>query len=125
MENFDLRKYLAEGKLFEEEVNTIPSNEMHQTMLSYIKPEFRDKYAKDYDKYFNFLKANSKPFSGPNRPQVWVKFLKDLVKNKVTTLDKLNTFSEKYNDGREGIEGLAGYLYKQGNVKQLIQIDNL
>lgn len=130
MDNFNLKTYLVENKLttnsrLNEAEGDTPSDGMHQVMLSYIKPEFRDKYEKDYNKYFNFLRANSKPSSGSNKPQVWVKFLKDLVKNKVTTLDKLNTFAEKYNDGREGIEGLAGYLYKQGNAKQLMQIDNL
>ena len=103
----------------------IPSDRMHQTMLSYIKPEFRDKYTKDYDDYFVFLRNKAKPLTGSNNPQFWVKFLKDLIKNKVVTIDTLNTFAEKYNDGRKGIEGLAGYLYKQGSPKILKMIDNL
>jgi hypothetical protein len=123
MSNFDLKKYLAEGKLFEE--NSSPSEEMHQTMLSYIKPEFRDSYPKNYDKYFIFLKSKSKPTTGSNKPDVWIKFLKDLIKNNVVSLDSLNNFSEKYNDGGKGIEGLAGYLYKQGTPSFLQKIDNL
>jgi len=129
MDNFDLKKFLAENRItknnqLNEEEGT-PSGGMHQVMLSYIKPEFRDKYTKDYDKYFIFLKNKAKPMTGSNNPQFWVKFLKDLIKNKVVTMDTLNTFAEKYNDGREGIEGLAGYLYKQGSPKFLKMIDNL
>lgn len=110
--------------LTEEEIST-PSDKMHQVIISYIKPEFRDSYSKNYDKYFIFLKNKSKPMTGSNKPEVWVKFLKDLVKNKAVSLDSLNTFAEKYNDGREGIEGLAGYLYKQGTPSFLQRIDNL
>ena len=116
-------KITKNNQLNEEEGT--PSGGMHQVMLSYIKPEFRDKYTKDYDKYFIFLKNKAKPMTGSNNPQVWVKFLKDLIKNKVVTMDALNTFAEKYNDGREGIEGLAGYLYKQGSPSFLKRIDNL
>lgn len=114
---------ITESQLNEEEGT--PSDGMHQVMLSYIKPEFRDTYPKDYNKFFTFLKTKSKPFKGPNKPQVWVAFLNNLIKNKVVTLDALNTLSKKYNDGREGIEGLAGYLYKQGNPTLLKTIDNL
>ena len=114
---------ITESQLNEEEGT--PSEGMHQVILSYIKPEFRDTYPKDYNKFFTFLKTKSKPIKGPNKPQVWVMFLNDLIKNKVVTLDALNTFSEKYNDGRKGIEGLAGYLYKQGSPTSLKTIDNL
>lgn len=119
-ENPNIRKITP----LEEETGT-PSDGMHQVMVSYIKPQFKDSYPKDYNKYFTFLKAKSKPFSGPNKPQVWVKFLTDLVKNKVVSLNDLLEFAKKYNDGRDGIEGLAGRLYKQGTPEMLKAIDNL
>ena len=109
-----------------EEKSGTPSEGMHNTLLSYIKQDARGTYPKDYNKYFTFLRAQAKPMSGPNKPQIWVKFLKDLVKNNAVSMDDLVVFSEKgYNDGKKGIEGLAGYLYKQGTPEILRKIDNL
>jgi len=109
-----------------EEKSGTPSEGMHNTLLSYIKQDARGTYPKDYNKYFTFLRAQAKPMSGPNKPQIWVKFLKDLVKNNTVSMDDLVVFSEKgYNDGKKGIEGLAGYLYKQGTPEILRKIDNL
>ena len=109
-----------------EEKSGTPSEGMHNTLLSYIKQDERGTYPKDYNKYFTFLRTQAKPMSGPNKPQIWVKFLKDLVKNNAVSIDDLVAFSEKgYNDGEKGIEGLAGYLYKQGTPEILRKIDNL
>lgn len=122
--DFDAKSTNVTVKKLEEETET-PSDGMHQVMLSYIKPEFKDSYPKDYNKYFSFLKAKSKPLSGPNKPQVWLKFLNDLIKNKVVSLNDLLEFSKKYTDGDDGIKGVAGRLYKQGNPDDLKTIDNL
>jgi len=111
--------------LNENELGT-PSEGMHNTLLSYIRQDARATYPKDYNKYFIFLRAQAKPMSGPNKPQIWMKFLKDLVKNKAVSMNDLIDFSEKgYNSGGPGLEGLATYLFKQGNPEILRKIDNL
>jgi len=131
-DNFDAKQWLVENKitfqsrLNEEEGSGIPSDGMHNVMLSYIRPDARDTYPKDYNKYFIFLRAQAKPMSGPNKPQIWMRFLKDLVKNKVVSMNDLIDFSEKgYNSGGPDLEGLATYLFKQGTPDIVQKIDNL
>jgi hypothetical protein len=131
-DNFDAKKWLVENKITtqsklneDEELGT-PSEGMHNTLLSYIRQDARATYPKDYNKYFIFLRAQAKPMSGPNKPQIWMKFLKDLVKNKAISMNDLIDFSEEgYNSGGPGLEGLATYLFKQGNPEILRKIDNL
>lgn len=122
---FTKQHVVKEGLNEDEELGT-PSEGMHNTLLSYIKQDARATYPKDYNKYFIFLRAQAKPMSGPNKPQIWMKFLKDLVKNKAVSMNDLIDFSEKgYNSGGPGLEGLATYLFKQGNPEILRKIDNL
>jgi hypothetical protein len=102
-----------------------PSDGMHNVILSYIKPDFRDKYPKDYKKYYTLLQSKAKPLSGPNKPETWAKFLKELVKNKVVSMDGLLKFSETHYNSGTGFEGLVNYLYKQGSPDIIEKIDNL
>lgn len=112
-------------QVLNENESGIPSDGIHKVILSYIRPDARDKYPKDYKKYWTFLNVQAKPLSGSTKPQVWMNFLKDLVKNKVVSKDDLITFSEKYNHSGPGLEGLATYLFKQGNPDIIQKIDNL
>ena len=52
---------ITESQLNKEEGT--PSDGMHQVILSYIKPEFRDTYPKDYNKFFTFLKIKMAVFN--------------------------------------------------------------
>jgi hypothetical protein len=123
---FFTKQHVVKEDLNEDEELGTPSEGMHNTLLSYIKQDARATYPKDYNKYFIFLRAQAKPMSGPNKPQIWMKFLKDLVKNKAVSMNDLIDFSEKgYNSGGPGLEGLATYLFKQGNPELLRKIDNL
>ena len=123
---FFTKQHVVKEDLNKDEELGTPSEGMHNTLLSYIKQDARATYPKDYNKYFIFLRAQAKPMSGPNKPQIWMKFLKDLVKNKAVSMNDLIDFSEKgYNNGGPGLEGLATYLFKQGNPEILRKIDNL
>jgi hypothetical protein len=130
MDNFDLRKYLIENKIttqsrLNENELGVPSEGMHKVIVSYIRPEFKDKYAKDYKKYWTLLNVQAKPLGGSTKPQVWMNFLNDLIRNRVVSKDALILFSEKYNHGGPGLQGLATYLFKQGAPDIIEKIDNL
>jgi len=112
MDNFDLRKYLVENKattnskMMSEETSG-PSEQMHKLLLTYIKPEFHDKYPKDYGKYFDTIQAGGAVKKDKRR---WLDFLNKLVNSKITDKEQILDVAKIM--GAEGLEGLADRLTK-------------
>ena len=130
IDNFDPSKWLVENKIttqsrLNENESGTPSDGMHSVILSYIRPDARDKYLKDYKKYYTLLNVQAKPIGGSPKPQAWMDFLNKLIKDGVVSKDDLITFSERYNHSGSGLEGLATYLFKQGDPDIIQKIDNL
>jgi hypothetical protein len=98
------------------EESSSPSDKMHNLMLTYIKPEFHDKYPKDYGKYFDTIQMGGSVKKDKKR---WMDFLNKLVKNKIVDMEEILSLATKM--GTEGLEGLAYRLTKTPMGSQILK----